>query len=130
MSNQTNFARELRHNLTPTERIIWQRIRDKQVNGLKFRRQQEFGPYVLDFYCHEIKLAIEIDGDVHAYKNQVVHDRQRENYLKNKGLTTFGFTSHEVFQELSAVLEKLFPLTLSPLPTGEGTRTGQLARGR
>ncbi len=107
------LARQLRKNYTPAEMILWGKIRSRQINNVKFRRQQEFGPYILDFYCHDIGLVVEVDGDVHALKDQIVRDKVREQYLISKNLSVFRLTNNEIFHELDAALERLHSLTLT-----------------
>ena len=70
--------RQLRSGMTGAERRLWLRLRAKQFLALKFRRQHGIGPYIVDFYCPEKSLVIEVDGDTHAFENQVMKDRQRE----------------------------------------------------
>ena len=70
------FRQQLRRESTPCERILWRHINGRQINGLKFRRQHGFGPYVMDFYCPEIKLCIEVDGVVHESEEAKRHDAE------------------------------------------------------
>lgn len=107
----TNLARKLRQTSTPTEQILWKHLRGAQMNGYKFRRQYPIGPFVLDFYCAAIQLVIEIDGDVHALRSQIKHDQNREQYLKDKGLTIFHVTTHEIIENLDGVLKQIYTLT-------------------
>ena len=76
-----DIKRRLRSNMTGPEAQLWSRLRAQQLQGLKFRRQHGIGPYIVDFYCAEQSLVIEVDGDSHADADQVVKDRQREQYL-------------------------------------------------
>ena len=75
-------ARELRQEMTPAEKILWDRLRSRRLNGLKFRRQQPLGPYIVDYYCPEFRLGIEIDGDIHDY--QVQDDLERTRCLETQ----------------------------------------------
>ncbi len=112
-------ARSLRKRQTPAEQILWEKIRNRRINDKKFRRQVPVGPYVVDFLCCELKLVIEVDGDVHAGKEE--YDLSREKYLEEKGYHIIRFTNGEIFYELENVLHRLFDVTLnSPLPEGEG----------
>ena len=81
-----NLKRRLRSEMTGAEARLWSRLRMKQFQGLKFRRQHGIGPYIVDFYCSERSFVIEVDGDSHADVNQVLKDRQRESYLQSLGL--------------------------------------------
>ena len=110
---QIDRAKELRHNLTFGERLIWDHIKSRQINNCKFRRQQEFGPYFLDFYCYEIKLAIEIDGDVHALPDQIAHDSIREKYLAKHGLKILHVNNSDLPKLLEPILEEIYSLTLT-----------------
>jgi len=80
------FARQLRVNQTDCEHLLWQKLRSRQIANLKFRRQFLCPPYVLDFYCAELKLAIELDGGQHYETPKVIHDQRRTHYLNQKGI--------------------------------------------
>ncbi len=119
------MRRSLRKNQTPTEQILWQKLRDKQLAGLKIRRQHSIGPYVVDFFCFDRALVIELDGDVHVRAKQKVKDEIREAYLKNLGLNIVRFTNNDIRYNVSGVLERLIEITnphLSPLPPGRGEK--------
>ena len=105
MNAKTEFARALRRNQTDAERILWQQLRNRQMLGCKFRRQQVMGPYIADFLCLEPKLVIEIDGGQHA--EQQVYDAQRSQYLQHLGYRVLRFWNHEVLQQRDAVLEAI-----------------------
>src|SRR3546814_1508172 len=72
------FIRNLRRNATDAEHLVWSYVRSRRLHGQKFRRQQAMGPYVLDFYCHDLKLAIELDGGQHNEAEQVARDLRRD----------------------------------------------------
>ena len=95
-------ARELRRPLTPTEQILWQRLRDRQAGGLKFRRQHPIGWYIADFYCAEAKLVIEIDGEIHA--SQVEYDQARTAWLESQGYRVVRYSNQQVRQDLDEVI--------------------------
>ena len=82
-------------------------MRDRKVAGLKFRRQQPVGPYVADFYCHELKLIVEIDGAVHEGDRQIAHDQNRDGNLAALGYTILRFTNSEVFLDGPGVLNRI-----------------------
>ena len=92
-----NTTREKRKKLrslpTKAEYVLWQELR-KEKTGFRFRRQVSIGAFIVDFYCHELKLIIEIDGPIH--ENQKEYDYIRENYLKNSGYKVIRFTNEEV----------------------------------
>jgi very-short-patch-repair endonuclease len=98
-------AKDLRNNSTPAERQLWVYLREKQLNGIKFRRQHVLAPYILDFYCSSKKLAIEIDGGTHIGHEK--YDRIREDFLKVRGITIIRFSNTEIKQNLSFVIDKI-----------------------
>lgn len=115
-------ARELRHNMTFAERLLWQRLRKRQVNGRKFRRQHPIGRFILDFYCYELKFAIELDGNQHYEENQCIHDKQRSEILSNFGIRIIRFNNAEVlnhFDEVMSVINYLTAPTPQPLSQKE-----------
>lgn len=97
--------RELRKNQTEAENILWQAIRNRQINSLKFHRQYSVGPYILDFFCPEIRLAIELDGDQH--KDAVEYDKERESFLKDKDIRTIRFWNNDILKDLKSVLSTI-----------------------
>ena len=82
---------ELRKNQTNAEQAIWAHVRNRQVNGMKFFRQYSIGSYILDFYCPEIKIAIEIDGGQHNLPRGKKYDDARSEYLKSQGIDVLRF---------------------------------------
>lgn len=99
-------ARELRQPQTRAEAILWRQLRDKRLKGLKFRRQQPIGRFIVDFYCPNHKLVVEVDGDTHA--TQVEYDEARAERLEIQGYRVIRFTNQEVYRQLSAVLEAIW----------------------
>ena len=102
----TANGRQLRQNMTPAERTLWQHLRGKRLGGYKFRRQQPFGGYILDFVCLEAKLMIEIDGGQHA--EQVAYDEARTRDLEAAGFTVLRFWNNEVLQQTEVVLAAIW----------------------
>lgn len=102
----TANGRQLRQNMTPAERTLWQHLRGKRLGGYKFRRQQPFGGYILDFVCLEAKLMIEIDGGQHA--EQVAYDEARTRDLEAAGFTVLRFWNNEVLQQTETVLTAIW----------------------
>ena len=100
-------AQALRRADTPAEEKLWEILRDRKVLGLKFRRQHPVGPYVADFYCHELKLILEIDGSVHNEAQQMAHDQNRDANLTTLGYTILRFTNDEVFLDVRDVLNRI-----------------------
>ncbi|WP_455807383.1 endonuclease domain-containing protein [Pseudomonas fluorescens] len=101
------FARQLRVNQTDCEHLLWQKLRSRQIVNLKFRRQFPCPPYVLDFFCTELKLAIELDGSQHYEMPKVIHDERRTHYLNQKGIEVARFSNLEVIQQMDDVLEQI-----------------------
>ncbi len=125
-------ARKLRRSQTDAEQLLWGLLRNRSFLGKKFRRQHPVGRYILDFYCHEENLAVEIDGSQHKMKDQREYDDKRTSFLKEKGIHVIRFWSNEVLRETESVLEALYmelgntpspfstPSPQTPLPGGEG----------
>ncbi len=98
-------ARELRKQQTPAEQILWECLRNRRLLNTKFRRQHNIGRYIVDFYCHDKLLIIELDGSIHA--NQQAEDSIRENWLKSNNFTVIRFSNEEVFNDIELVLQKI-----------------------
>jgi len=99
--------RELRRNQTEAEKLVWRHIRNRQLHGLKFFRQYSLGVYILDFYCPERKVAIEIDGGHHALDGNREYDAARSQFLQSHGIHVLRFWNSEVVTNIYGVLEKL-----------------------
>ncbi|MHB9132301.1 MAG: endonuclease domain-containing protein [Armatimonadota bacterium] len=110
-------SRELRKSLTPAEEILWQALRGRRLEGLKFRRQHPVGKYVLDFYCPEYRLVIELDGEIHDHQQE--YDQIRTEHLAAYGYRVIRFRNEEVFNNLTGVLEviRLAAQALTPGPS-------------
>ena len=100
-------AKELRRDMTPAEKILWQEIRTNKPT-VHFRRQQIIKGFIVDFYCHTAGLVIEVDGDMHDLQQE--EDARREMVLKEMGLRIIRFRNEEVEKNLSAVLRKIHEL--------------------
>ena len=98
-------ARELRKNATPTEDLLWQELRNRKLCSFKFRRQHPIERFIVDFYCAQHRLAVEIDGDVHAEQRE--YDAARTEWLEARGYRVIRFTNDQVFRQLPAVLETI-----------------------
>jgi very-short-patch-repair endonuclease len=98
-------ARELRKNLTPAEKILWEKLRHNRLNGLQFRRQQIINPFIVDFYCHAKALVVEVDGDIHDLQQD--YDAERSSYLIARGFRMLRVTNDDVKNNLVSVLPKL-----------------------
>lgn len=106
--------RQLRKNPTEAEKILWQEVRGKKIGNLRFHRQYSIGPYILDFFCPTVRLAVELDGAQHLDSHD--YDQERENFLKNENITTLRFWNDEVVKNLPSVLEKITEAQRSLLP--------------
>jgi len=96
----------LRKNMPSAEIILWSRLRCKQILGHKFRRQFSVGPYVIDFYCPALKLAIEVDGESHTRSRQE-YDTNRQQDIESYGVRFLRFTNADVYEDLDGVLAKV-----------------------
>ena len=103
--NKLNFARRLRKDQTPAESKLWHKIRNRQIGGYKFRRQQPIGQYIVDFYCSLSQLVIEIDGDTHA--DQIEYDQARTKWLATEGYKVIRFTNSDIHANLENVAEEI-----------------------
>jgi very-short-patch-repair endonuclease len=129
-------AQILRASSTPAEREMWEILRDRRLEGVKFRRQSPISIFIADFYCAALKLVVELDGDVHSDQQQGAHDENRDLYLRSLGCTILRFPNQELVQNREAVLIQILeaatnlrarenhssrPGSPSP-PRGEGAR--------
>ncbi len=114
MNIVTEFCRQLRNNATPAEKVLWEQIRKRNINGEKFLRQfpifimQGYNRktfYIADFYCAKHKLVIEVDGPIHLLKKE--YDDNRDIVMKEWGLSILRFTNDEVFDDLDNVIGKI-----------------------
>jgi very-short-patch-repair endonuclease len=131
--------RALRREQTGAERVLWEALRDRRLEGLKFRRQVAMDIYVLDFYCRDLKLVVELDGGIHAEPRQAAHDQNRNDYLRSLGCTVLRFPNEAISNALPSViqtitgtaasLKRTSSVSSSCLPSpGEGR--GELGEGR
>lgn len=108
--NQTSEKlkrRMLRKNMPKAEVVLWSKLKDKGLYGYKFRRQYSVREFVIDFYCPELKLAIEVDGDSHFIEGAEERDRERQRIIESYGITFLRFTNTEVYESLDGVMEKI-----------------------
>jgi len=97
----------LRNNMTKAEAILWGEIKNRKILGFKFRRQFGIGAYVVDFYCTELKLAIEVDGVTHQTVEELEYDRSREDEIRPLNIQFIRFTNTEIYETLEYVIESL-----------------------
>jgi len=100
----TKRARELRQEMTWPEKLFWNRVKTKQLFSLKFRKQHPVGPYIVDFYCAELLLVIEIDGMSHT---DLDADERRQRFLENMGCTVVRYTNDDVIDDVDSVIDDL-----------------------
>ncbi len=99
--------KELRNNSTFAEVYLWQQIKGRKLDGRKFRRQTSIGPYIVDFYCPEEKLVIELDGEVHFNEEAIKYDKERTEFIESLGLRVIRFENNEVLKNTEYVLNKI-----------------------
>ena len=115
--------------MTLPEVVLWQAIRGRKLGGARFRRQHPIGPYILDFYCDETRLAVEIDGTSHEHPDQMRHDAQRTEWLNLRGITVHRIAARDVLGNLEGVLTGLRERVCvkAPLPRRRGPVVGSHA---
>ncbi len=101
-------SRELRKNMTDAERLLWSRVRRKQIKGVQFYRQKPLGNYIVDFYCPAANLVVEVDGGQHFTEEGKAKDRQRDGDLAGLGLKVLRFSNVEVLKEIDAVWQVIW----------------------
>ncbi|WP_207632887.1 endonuclease domain-containing protein [Foetidibacter luteolus] len=111
MFNEANplifeLAKSLRKNMTDAEKVLWGYLK-AGLKGLKFRRQHPLGIYIADFYCHKIRLVIEVDGNIHEKDDVKLYDIKRETELKNEGYRVVRFTNDKVLKEIVTVIAEI-----------------------
>ncbi len=100
-------ARELRKQMTPSERKLWKQLNYKKILGFRFRRQHPIDKYIVDFYCHELRLVIEIDGSVHDSIDAKEYDEGRSFELQEFGIQMLRFKNEEVQMNLAGVIKRI-----------------------
>ncbi len=122
-------VRELRQNATDAEKLMWQLLRNRGVHDAKFRRQHPIASYILDFYCHESRLAIELDGSGHLESKQAAYDEERTKILNEQGIRVLKFWNSDVLNKIEDVLKEIWialeeasASSLIPAPSPEGGR--------
>jgi len=95
----------LRKEITIAEKLLWNKLRNKQLEGLKFRRQHPIDIFIADFYCHEKKLIVEVDGEIHKYQKE--YDEGRTSELEAYGVTVIRFTNDEVINNIKQVIKRI-----------------------
>jgi very-short-patch-repair endonuclease len=106
-TNNKEKRRELRKNQTPEELIFWAHVKNRKFHGYKFRRQYSIGNYVVDFYCPELKLVVEIDGGQHYEENRIEHDKFRTKFFNDAGMKVRRYTNLDIKNNLESALDDL-----------------------
>ena len=114
MDKMIALGKILRKRPTDAEQLLWKQLRLKQLEGLKFRRQQPLDNYIADFVCFERRIVVEVDGGQHAIQKE--DDVLRDTYLTQQGFQVLRFWNNEVLQNINAVLEVIKERCLSPAP--------------
>jgi very-short-patch-repair endonuclease len=106
-------ARELRREATPAEAAMWKLLRHRRLHGLKFRRQFPIATFVADFCCYDLRLIVELDGDVHEEPTQAAHDANRDAFLRSLGYGILRIPNHRLFHDPEGVVDELLSTALS-----------------
>jgi len=103
--NPKSKARDLRKNPTYSEKILWNHLRNRQIEGFYFRRQHPYAFYILDFFCQKADLAIEVDGEIHLVKT--IYDKERTEYLESTGIKVLRFKNEDIDNKIEWVLSTI-----------------------
>jgi very-short-patch-repair endonuclease len=106
-SDTKDLRKRLRNNPTIEEVLLWTEIKNRKLDGIKFRRQYGIGPYVVDFYSTELKLIIEVDGSIHELTEHKLKDIDRENFLNSNGFQIIRFKNSDINYRMNYVLESI-----------------------
>ena len=129
-SGLTCIARSLRRADTAAEDILWMKLRNRQIDGWKFRRQVAFDSYILDFFCYDARLAVEVDGATHADAGELAKDAERTAFLEANGVRVIRVTNADVSENIEGVLEMIYlQLGQQPAPSPGASRR-PLPKGR
>ena len=110
------IAFKLRKNITPSEELLWNKLKGKQVLGVRFRRQHPISKYIVDFYCHAAKLVVELDGKIHLAKKE--SDRERTKEIEDLGLRIIRFSNKEVEGSIDNLVSKITSVVKDNLNSG------------
>jgi very-short-patch-repair endonuclease len=122
------FAREMRKNPTETEKLLWNILRKFRSKGYIFRRQHPIDLFIADFYCHKLKLILEVDGPIHEDEEAKEYDDGRSGELEKYGIRIIRFTNDQVLRDQDAIIShinKFISSASSPSPLGEGDQRGR-----
>ncbi len=108
------LARQMRHEPTPAEDLLWRRLRSRRLYDTRFRRQHAIERFIVDFYCADARLIVEVDGVIHEYTQE--EDAIRQEYLESLGFMVIRFTNGDVVTSLGAVVERIGEVLVERLP--------------
>ncbi|HEX8469833.1 MAG TPA: endonuclease domain-containing protein [Brevundimonas sp.] len=111
-------AKVFRRQMTPPEARLWVRLRGSRLGGFKFRRQHPIGPYIVDFYCAWVKLAVEVDGGSHDTEEQIAHDKRRTAWLGRQGVRVIRLRASSVRDEIEGVMDFILASVRDRVPDG------------
>lgn len=117
VNKQTAFARKLRREQTDVEKALWLRLKHRQLEGVKFRRQQPVGPYIVDLMTCEGKLIIELDGGQHNEEEIKARDKERVSWFEERGYRVLRFWNNDVLTNMEGVMEKIKEFLLKSPPS-------------
>ncbi len=126
----TDLARSLRRTETSAEGVLWSRLRNRQIDGWKFKRQAPFERYVLDFFCFDARLAIEVDGGSHSDEMELASDAKRTTFLEANGVRVVRFQNDDVLRNVDGVLEMIYAALGQQCAPSPGASRRPLPKGR
>ena len=104
---ETRRARELRRLSPAAERMLWSRLKNRGLDGVKFVRSEPIGPYFADFVCRSAKLIVEIDGATDSTDDEIAHDERRTDFLRAEGFRVIRFSNEQVYENVRAVVQEI-----------------------
>lgn len=104
------ISQRLRAKMTDVKKILWSKIRRKQINQTQFYRQKPIGKYIADFYCPKLKIVIKVDGGQHYEDKNLIKDVERDYYFEQRGLRTLRFTNIDILKNINGVLQKILDI--------------------
>jgi very-short-patch-repair endonuclease len=130
-SGLVSLARGLRRSETSADAVLWSALRNRQIDGWKFKRQVPFGNYILDFFCYDARLAVEVDGATHSEAREIADDAERLAFLEENGVRLLRCSNADVYENFDGVLEMIYlDLGQQPAPSPVAPRLGAAAPGR
>jgi very-short-patch-repair endonuclease len=123
--NLKELSRQLRENMTDAERLLWSKIRGKQIKGYQFYRQKPVGDYIVDFYCPRAKLVVEVDGGQHFTNEVNEYDKVRDEYLSSLGLMVLRFTNADVMTHIDGIVERIEGEISAKIPLSPPLQKGE-----